>query len=301
MPDAHARPPHPPHADPHDNPNLAHHFETPRQQFESGKLGMWVFLATEVLLFSGLFCAYAVYRASHPAVFVWAHKVLNVYLGGTNTIVLICSSLSMAWAVRAAQLGRQRLLVICLSLTLVGGFTFLGIKYVEYKNKWEEGLLWAGKYHPTAEAIEQIYADSAHGREALPAAATAPAVASAPATASAPGAQIIDGVKVDRSLITPAAPGPQGLRLPIRAGLPHLLPERAPRELWLFFSIYFLMTGLHGLHVIGGLIAISWLLARSLRGQFGPAYYTPVDLVGLYWHLVDVIWIFLFPLLYLIH
>ncbi len=154
MADAHAHPSGKGH-DPHENPYLAHHFETPRQQFESGKLGMWMFLATEVLLFSGLFCAYAVYRASHPEVFEWAHKYLNVWLGGTNTVVLICSSLTMAWAVRAAQLGQRRLLVACLCLTLLGGFTFLGIKYVEYKNKWEEGLLWAGKYNPTPEAIEQ--------------------------------------------------------------------------------------------------------------------------------------------------
>jgi cytochrome c oxidase subunit 3 len=302
-----AHPPRP-DADPHEDPHLAHHFETPQQQYESGKLGMWMFLATEVLLFSGLFCAYAVYRASHPEVFEWAHKYLNIWLGGTNTIVLICSSLTMAWAVRAAQLGQQRLLAICLALTLLGGFTFLGIKFVEYKNKWEEGLLWAGQYKPTPEAVEQLQGHEGE-TAAKPATTTASstraavrAAASGPAAASnAAVQQMVEGVKVERSLIAPAATGPRGLRPSNRAGTLHLVPERAPRELWLFFSIYFLMTGLHGLHVIGGLIVISWLLARSLRGQFGPAYYTPVDLVGLYWHLVDVIWIFLFPLLYLIH
>jgi cytochrome c oxidase subunit 3 len=328
MSDAEAHPSQPrPHADPHENPYLAHHFETPQQQMESGKLGMWIFLATEVLLFSGLFCAYAVYRATHPEVFEWAHRVLNVTLGGINTIVLICSSLTMAWAVRAAQLGQQRLLAVCLALTLLGGFGFLGIKYVEYKDKWQEGLLWAGQYKPTPEAIEHL---QGHGPEAAAAPAThsppagqmdghaagaaasapagttdghaADANVSAPATASTtPAAQVVDGVKIEHSLIPPAAVGPQGLRVASQAGAPHLMPERAPKELWLFFSIYFLMTGLHGIHVIGGLIVISWLLARALRGQFGPAYYTPVDLVGLYWHLVDVIWIFLFPLLYLIH
>jgi cytochrome c oxidase subunit III len=307
MSEGEARPPQP-HADPHGNPHLAHHFETPRQQHESGKLGMWMFLATEVLLFSGLFCAYAVYRASHPEVFEWAHKYLNIWLGGTNTIVLICSSLTMAWAVRAAQLGQRRLLAICLILTLLGGFMFLGIKFVEYKNKWEEGLLWAGRYKPTAEAVEKLQGHEAE-TAARPATTTAPsggaagsAVASRPTAVSGAGAQqVVDGVNVERSLIAPAATGPQGMRLSSRAGVLHLVPERAPRELWLFFSIYFLMTGLHGLHVIGGLIVIAWLLARSLRGEFGPAYYTPVDLVGLYWHLVDVIWIFLFPLLYLVH
>ncbi len=316
MSDAEAQPPQPPtphmHEDPHENAYLAHHFDTPQQQFESGKLGMWMFLATEVLLFSGLFCVYAVYRASHPEVFEWAHRFLNVTLGGINTMVLITSSLAMAWAVRAAQLGQQRLLAICLSLTLLGGFSFLGIKYIEYKNKWEEGLLWAGKYKPTAEALEHLNA-TGHGEaaelgvattDASSAAGHGGAVASAPAaavTASAPAPVVIDGVKVEHSQIAPAPPGPQGMRLVERAGLLHLMPERAPRELWIFFSIYFLMTGLHALHVIAGLGAISWVLARSLKGQFGPAYYTPVDLVGLYWHLVDVVWIFLFPLLYLIH
>lgn len=309
MSDAEAHPSQPrPHVDPHENPYLAHHFETPQQQLESSKLGMWIFLATEVLLFSGLFCAYAVYRAAHPEVFVWAHTFLNVTLGGINTVVLICSSLTMAWAVRAAQLGQQRLLVVCLALTLVGGLAFLGIKYAEYKNKWEEGLLWAGQYKPTPEAMEHLHAHDAADAHGMPGTNPAPtaaqgAAATAPAAgaATAPAAQVVDGVTLERSLIPPAATGPQGLRTAGQAGEPHLMPEQAPRQLWLFFSIYFLMTGLHGIHVIGGLIVISWLLARALRRQFGPAYYTPVDLVGLYWHLVDVIWIFLFPLLYLIH
>jgi cytochrome c oxidase subunit III len=284
---------HPPR--PHEDPHLAHHFETPQQQYDSGKLGMWMFLATEVLLFSGLFCAYAVYRASHPQVFEWAHRYLNIWLGGTNTIVLICSSLSMAWAVRAAQMGRRRLLVICLALTLLGGLGFLSIKYVEYKNKWEEGLLWAGQWKPTPEAVEQLHTGMP-GREVIP--ASLPAASIAPASASQ---LTIDGVKADRSQIAPAPAGPAGVRLDRRAGASHLLPPAAPRELWIFFSIYFLMTGLHGLHVIAGLGVITWVLVRAVRGGFGPAYYTPVDLVGLYWHLVDVVWIFLFPLLYLVH
>ena len=123
----------------HDHPpHLQHHFETPVQQFDAGKLGIWLFLATEILLFGGLFVAYSIYRANHPEIFVYAHQYLDKVLGGTNTVILLCSSLTMAWAVRAAQLGQRRLLVLLLSLTILGGFGFMGIKYVEYKAKWEQ-------------------------------------------------------------------------------------------------------------------------------------------------------------------
>lgn len=283
------------------DPHLAHHFDTPQQQFESTKLGMWIFLATEVLLFSGLFCAYAVYRSNHPEVFRWAHVYLNVKLGATNTIVLITSSLSMAWAVRAAQLGRQRLLKACLALTLLGAMAFLGIKYVEYRNKWEEGLLWAGKYHPTAEARQELlHAEEIHGiaPAATMAAASGPAAGQPAASSREP--QLSSGLKVEHSQIPLPAVGPAGLKAEAEPGSVYRLTQQVPKQLWWFFSIYFLMTGLHGLHVIGGMGVISWVLARSFKGQFGSTYYTPVDLVGLYWHLVDIIWIFLFPLLYLI-
>src|SRR5438477_9999959 len=106
---------------PHD-PHLAHHFDTPEQQYASAKLGMWVFLATEILMFGGLFCAYSVYRHNHPDVFEYAHQYLDKTLGAINTIVLITSSLTMAWGVRLAQLGKMRGLWICLILTSVGGY-----------------------------------------------------------------------------------------------------------------------------------------------------------------------------------
>ena len=113
----------------HHDPHLAHHFETPGQQAESAKLGMWLFLATEILFFGGLFCAYAVYRGNHPEVFIYAHQFLDKILGGINTLVLICSSLTMAWAVRAAQLGKRKRLVALLTATVLLATTFLGIKY----------------------------------------------------------------------------------------------------------------------------------------------------------------------------
>lgn len=216
---------------------LAHHFDTPRQQFNAGKLGMWIFLVTEILLFSGLFCAYVVYRANHPEIFIYAHRFLDKNLGALNTCVLIFSSLTMAWAVRSAQRERKAALALLLSLTLLCGFVFLGVKYVEYRHKWHEGLLWASRYEPQPEAA---------GHE----------------------------------------------------GGQHQIE---PRNVGIFFSIYFVMTGLHAVHVIAGMGAIAWVLRRSLRGDFNRRYFGPVDYVGLYWHLVDLIWIYLFPLLYLIH
>ena len=256
------------------DPHLAHHFDTPEQQFESGKLGMWIFLATEILLFGGLFCAYAVYRANHPEVFVWAHRYLDVTLGGINTVILICSSFTMAWAVRAAQMGRQKALVTLLSLTILCAFGFLGIKAVEYEHKWKEGLLWGKRF-------------SAELRHAAPA---------TPAPLPTP----LDKGE-ERSLIAPAAAGPAGLAATGTTGHGHDAPAEAPRNVQLFFSVYFAMTGLHGLHVVVGMAVLGWILRRSIRGEFGPDYFVPVDLVGLYWHLVDLIWIYLFPLLYLIH
>ena len=121
----------------HEHPKfLAHHFETPLQQFEAGKLGLWLFLTTEILLFSGMFCAYSVYRHNHPEIFEYAHLWLDKILGGINTLVLIFSSFTMAWAVRAAQLGQRKLLIVLLSITLFCGFViFLGIKFVEYKSQ----------------------------------------------------------------------------------------------------------------------------------------------------------------------
>ena len=139
------------------DPHLAHHFDTPQQQFDAGKLGMWLFLVTEVLFFSGLFAAYAVYRSNHPEVFLDAHKYLDKVLGGFNTIVLLFSSLTMAWGVRCAQLGQKRGLVWCLTATLICASLFLGIKAVEYTHKWDMGLYWGKSFAP-------VSAGAGHGR-----------------------------------------------------------------------------------------------------------------------------------------
>jgi len=132
------------HFHPHGNVHLAHHFDTPEQQYNSAKIGMWVFLATELLMFGGLFCAYSVYRHNHPEVFEFAHQYLDRTLGAINTIILISSSLTMAWGVREAQLGRRVPLVFLLILTLCGGAGFMVIKTIEYHHKYEEHV-WFGK------------------------------------------------------------------------------------------------------------------------------------------------------------
>lgn len=277
------------------NPHLAHHFGSLTQQFDSGKLGMWLFLATEILLFGGLFCAYAVYRANHPEIFIYAHQYLSKFWGAFNTCVLLFSSFTMAWGVRCSQLGRQKGLVVCLALTLLCGFGFLGVKYVEYKEKWEHGLLWGKYYSPVIHHEESHNTDSADQTPIQNATA-------ADAETSSVTPTVIQtteaGVVVERSKILPAAIAPDGL-VSLTAGQKTHGDE--PRNVQLFFSVYFLMTGLHGIHVILGLACIGWILLRAIRGEFGPGYFTPVDLVGLYWHLVDLIWIYLFPLLYLIH
>src|ERR1035437_1212456 len=128
---------------------LAHHFDTPQQQFDAGKLGVWLFLTTEILLFSGLFCAYSVYRALHPEIFEFAHQWLNKWLGALNTIVLIFSSFTMAWAVRASQTGQRKLCVTLLAITIACGAAFMCVKYVEYKTKFEEKLFPGQYYNPS--------------------------------------------------------------------------------------------------------------------------------------------------------
>jgi cytochrome c oxidase subunit 3 len=228
-------------------PFLAHHFDTPGQQFDAGKLGMWIFILTEVLFFGGLFCAYAVYRSIHPEIFIYAHQFLDRNLGALNTAVLIASSLSIAWAVRCAQCDQRRALIACLVITLALAGVFLGVKYVEYKQKWEHGLLWAGRY----QSVEL------------------------------PGA-------MEHAGKTP--PGHSAVS-----------PSNPPRDVGIFFSIYFTMTGLHGIHVLAGMGVITWVLVLAVKGRFSSRYFNPVDYTALYWHLVDMIWIYLFPLLYLIH
>lgn len=261
-------------------PWLAHHFDTPDQQFSSAKLGMWIFLLTEILFFSGLFCAYAVYRRNHPDLFVDGHHFLNTILGAVNTAVLLLSSFTMAWGVRCAQLGKNRGLINCLIATLLCAGVFLGIKYTEYKVKWDHHMVPG-----------QARIMTAFGAEVEP------------LKDAIPGEPPPRGFHPHTEYLEEAlrhADQEAGVRV-FSETLYRVELDRRMTQLGTFFGIYFCLTGLHAIHVICGMIALAWLLVRALKRHFSAENYSAVDCVGLYWHLVDLIWIYLFPLLYLIH
>jgi cytochrome c oxidase subunit 3 len=201
-------------------------------------LGMWVFIAQEVLFFGGLFAAYAVYAMKYKEAFEAGSRHLSWPVGFFNTLVLIGSSLTMAMGVNAAARGRSKQIVAYLLATVFLGSIFLGVKYFEYEEK----------IHPC------------FGVDA------------------GPGC-LVPGDRFDPSVLH-VAPGMEG-----------------PTQI--FYSLYFGMTGLHALHMIIGIPIILWIAHAAWRGRYGPEYHTPVEIVGLYWHFVDIIWIFLFPLLYL--
>jgi cytochrome c oxidase subunit 3 len=203
----------------------AHHFNSGLEEFEACKQGMWIFLVTEVLFFSGMFLAYAILRVFYPDMMKDVHRLLDWRMGAINTVILICSSLSMALAVSASQRGEKDKIVKNLWITLLCASGFLVVKFFEYAHKFHEKMLPGAYYH-----YEELK------------------VAHAPT----------------------------------------------------FFSVYFVMTGIHGLHVIIGMCVIYWLIRRAKRNEFGPTYFTPVEMTGLYWHFVDLVWIYLFPLLYLV-
>jgi cytochrome c oxidase subunit III len=210
----------------HHPPALAHHFDDLAQQHEASTLGMWVFLVTEVLFFGGLFLVYSIYRSWYPDAFAAASHELDITLGAINTAVLITSSLTMALAVHAAQLGQRRLLMLFLVATLVLGGVFVGIKGVEYYHKYVEHHI----------------------------------------------------------------PGPSF----------HFNEREYFRHAQIFFSLYFVMTGLHALHMIIGFGILLFMLWWAWNGTVTAEYSSPIEISGLYWHFVDIVWIFLFPLLYLI-
>lgn len=215
----------------HHPAHLEHHFVSSEQQFDSAKLGMWLFLITEVLLFSGMFVAYAVYRQWHPEAFVEASKTLNVTMGTLNTIVLLTSSLTVALSIHYIQRDKVKQCVYSLVATILLAGGFMVVKYFEYTAKFEHGVYPGGLMDPHGAHYEYL------------------------------------------------------------ASIPY-----APQ----FFSIYFVMTGIHGAHVLIGMAVIGWCAVRAWQGAYSSEYFTPVELTGLYWHLVDIVWIFLFPMLYLI-
>jgi cytochrome c oxidase subunit 3 len=243
---------------------LQHHFDTPAQQFEASKLGMWVFIATEILMFGGLFCAYAIWRGQDPEIFDQSHHFLNKIYGAANTVVLLFSSLTAALAVRSAQVGKRDQTSIYLVITILCACVFLVIKYFEYTHKFHLGLLPGHCFgHPNfSGAIEN-------------------------------GKEVGTCVRIHADS---AAGSPQWVRAIDESGHEQLLPPRAN----MYFGLYFCMTGLHAIHVLVGMSLLGWVLWKNVNGKFSKEYFTPVDLGALYWHLVDLVWIYLFPLLYLV-
>lgn len=221
----------------HRTEELYGQFQTVEQQREASTLGMWVFLVTEILFFGGIFLTYTVNRQAYPTAFGIGSRTLDLTLGTLNTGVLLASSFTMAMAVWASQAGKKKLITLFLALTLILGGIFLGVKVIEYAQKFEHHLVPGRSFAMPPEDV--------------------------PAEAAA----------TDPDLETHAQ---------------------------LFFSLYFAMTGLHALHMLVGAGLLAWLLRGSLAGRFTTRYNTPVEIVGLYWHFVDIVWIYLFPLLYLI-
>jgi cytochrome c oxidase subunit III len=458
------------HADDHGHgehsPFIQHHYDDAQHQFDSGKLGIWLFLAQEVLFFSALFVAYVLYRYHHPEIYSYAHKYLDVKYGAINTAVLIVSSLTAAWGVRCAQLNQRRGLIFCLAATIVCACGFLGIKYIEYSHKVHEHILFGRYFDPcvasggrplltknnncagtkstvvwdvgagtatagcfavaeidqdprkagvqadclvkeydTVERPKKVQVpkngpdgkplvgadgkpvmeevdkpevietfkrditqqcpewtpgghDGGHGEAAGGEAAggekhgeaaggekhgEAAGHAAGGHGAGAPcwrpayqpavckkGVGILveygDHVEREHTRIKadckapPKATDPGDLLADrpqeLELGKPLIQPRKQlttheayeiesngppPEHTNMFFTIYFAMTGLHGIHVLFGVAVFTWLLFRAIKGQFTPEYFGPVDYAALYWHIVDLIWIFLFPLLYLIH
>jgi cytochrome c oxidase subunit 3 len=224
----------------HGHVRLQHHFDTLGQQKAAASLGMWVFIAQEIMFFGGMFTAYMIYRLWYYAGYTAASRELDLVLGGINTAVLIASSLTVALAVHAAHEDKQRQILWYLGGTLLLGLVFLVIKYFEYESKFQ-------LHH-------------AHHANAM-------------------------------------------VRLFPMQGWFHVDGELAPvaNQMRMFMILYFALTGMHALHMVIGIALLLVIMNMARKGAFTPRWYTPVEMFGLYWHFVDIVWIFLFPLLYLVN
>jgi cytochrome c oxidase subunit 3 len=226
--------------------HYAHHYDSAEHEYDTSKQGIWAFLATEILMFGGLFVGYAIFHHIYPEVFRIGSTFTDWYMGAANTIVLLTSSLTMALGIYYIQKGKPKTSMNMLLLTILCGFMFMGIKYVEYSHKIHLGLK-PGSWYTATSNPEQAKEVLEHVHQRL-------------------------GDSV----------------------------EKVPDNLALYFSFYYMMTGLHGIHVLIGMALIFWIWLRMRRGDFSPEHYTAVEGVGLFWHLVDLVWIYLFPLLYLV-
>ena len=214
----------------HASPALRHQFEELEQQYDASSFGMWVFLATEILFFGGIFTAYIIYRSMYYPGFVAGSHGLEGSFGAAMTFILLASSFTMAMGVYAAREGKRAMLILFLLVTILLGIVFLGIKLTEYSHKWHEQMVPGLNFHPSLEALR-----------------------GAPET-----------------------------------------------EVELFMCFYFFMTGLHALHMVIGIGLLLVMTILAWRRKITRDNYDKIEVSGLYWHFVDIIWIYLFPLLYLI-
>jgi cytochrome c oxidase subunit 3 len=239
------------HTEHADRPELRHHFADEEQQRNAAALGMWWFLGTEIMFFGGMFCAYLIYRLKYFPEFAAASRSLDLKVGTLNTAVLICSSLTVAQAVRAAQMGKRMLQVKLLLATLFFGLVFLGVKAYEWENKYKEHHIPTFDFN-----AKDLMRDNQHLFG-------------------------LDKLQND----------------------PHALQVREAeiqQHSQIFFALYFALTGMHAIHMIVGVGVFSVITWMAWKGRFTPEYHTPLEIAGLYWHFVDIVWIYLFPLLYLI-
>ena len=349
--------------------HLQHHFVSAEQQFESSKLGMWLFLATEILLFGGMFVAYGIFRTQYPELYEQASLQLDTVLGALNTLVLLLSSLTMAWAIRGAQMDNRKVLVWNLLATIALASGFLVVKYFEYSHKFEIGIFPGINFELDegtesvsdlngAVPLSPVFALGREGETKVVEADAGEMVVTeggltgedqnvAPVTPAAPdvgepagGVQAEAETQSEESAVlaeTPDATPPLGPDVAGELQAPNIpgvgvepgvqgAPEEedglmgsahgaevehggghgregeifSNRRAGIFFAIYYMMTGIHALHILIGILAIGILAWKAQRGAYSSVWYTPVENVGLYWHIVDIIWIFVFPLMYLI-
>jgi cytochrome c oxidase subunit III len=212
-------------------PYLAHHFENLEQQETASTLGIWLFLATEILFFGAILGAYAIYRDKYTEAFVNASELLYLPLAAVNTVVLIGSSLTVVLAVHAVRLGKNGQLQLWLWMTILLGLTFLILKVFEYNIDFRDGLNPVA-FHPKHDEWKAGESELKYGA--------------------------------------------------------------------LFYCFYYITTLLHATHMVIGLVIFGILIYQTRQGMYSPAYRSPIETTGLYWHFVDIVWVFLFPLLYLV-
>lgn len=298
MSDTHAHDYHP--------PGLQHQFEDMKQQEESNTIGMWMFLAQEIMFFGGLFTAYLIFRSRYPMAFAAGSNHLDVVMGFVNTLVLIVSSLTMALTVYYAQKGNRNMQVLMIVLTMIFGAAFLGVKAVEYTDKYNHGLIPFANWNKKTKGGEHT-AKTEETKEVKHFLASEGEKKTETASAeheyvNKTGEFQWNSWKETDELIKEAK---KGNFLTEAENIGYFSngefdQQKFTGRVRIFFWIYFAMTGLHALHMIVGLGIMTWLLIMAWRNTYSAEYYTPVEISGLYWHFVDIVWIFLFPLLYLL-